>query len=96
MIPAARLSAALEILADLASRRRPANEALKDWGQTHRFAGSKDRAAIAALVFDAFRVRASAAWIMADDTPRAILLGLLRESRSLAPDGIAEIGRAHV
>ena len=27
-------------------------DALKDWGLTHRFAGSKDRSAIGNLVFD--------------------------------------------
>ena len=40
MTPAARLSAAVEVLADIAARRRPAADALKDWGLAHRFAGS--------------------------------------------------------
>jgi len=48
MTPAARLSAAIEALADIEARRRPAADALKDWGLSHRFAGSGDRAAIAA------------------------------------------------
>ena len=52
MHPSARISAAIEVLADLESRRRPASDALKDWGLAHRFAGSKDRAAIASLVYD--------------------------------------------
>ncbi len=65
MIPAARLSAAIEILADIATKRRPAAESLKEWGQTHRFAGSGDRAAIAGLVYDTLRRRASAAFVMA-------------------------------
>jgi len=47
MTPAARLSAAIEIVADIEARHRPAPEALKDWGLSHRFAGSGDRAAIA-------------------------------------------------
>ena len=47
MTPAARLSAAIEVLADIEARRRPAADALKDWGLAHRFAGSGDRAAIA-------------------------------------------------
>ncbi len=81
MIPAAHVSAAIEILDDLAQRRRPAAEALKDWGVSHRFAGSKDRAAIASLVFDALRKRASAAYVMGAETPRAIMLGALREAR---------------
>ncbi|MGZ9106329.1 MAG: MFS transporter, partial [Rhodoplanes sp.] len=50
MTPAARLSAAIDVLADIEARRRPAPDALKDWGLAHRFAGSGDRAAIAGLV----------------------------------------------
>lgn len=97
MSPAARVASAIEILADLETRKRPANEALKDWGQTHRFAGSKDRAAISGLIFDALRSKSSAAWIMADESPRAVLLAVLRESRSLAPDAIAALctGEGH-
>ena len=73
MTPAARLSAAIEVLAELEARRRPVGEALKDWGLSHRFAGSKDRAAIASLVYDALRRRASASWLMGEATPRAVL-----------------------
>ncbi len=51
MTPSARLSAAIDVLADIEARRRPAADALKDWGLSHRFAGSGDRAAIAGLVF---------------------------------------------
>ena len=83
MTPAARLSAAIEVLADIDARRRPAADALKDWGLAHRFAGSGDRAAIAGLAYDALRRRASAAWIMGEETPRAILLGMLRLERGL-------------
>jgi 16S rRNA (cytosine967-C5)-methyltransferase len=83
MTPAARLSAAIEVIADLEARRRPAADALKDWGLAHRFAGSGDRAAIAGLVYDALRRKASAAWLMGEDTPRAILLGMLRLERGL-------------
>src|SRR5512139_3334381 len=91
MTPAAHVSAAMEILADLAQRRRPAAEALKDWGAAHRFAGSKDRAAIASLVFDALRKSASAAWAMGEDSPRAVMLGALREARGLDPDAISAL-----
>ena len=61
--------------------RRPVVDALKDWGLSHRFAGSKDRAAIASLVYDALRRKASAAWIMGQDDARAVLLGMLRLQR---------------
>jgi 16S rRNA (cytosine967-C5)-methyltransferase len=79
--PAARLSGAIEVLADIEARRRPAADALKDWGLSHRFAGSGDRAAIAGLVYDALRRRASAAWIMGEAGPRAELIGALRLAR---------------
>jgi 16S rRNA (cytosine967-C5)-methyltransferase len=91
MIPAAQISAAIEILDDLSQRRRPVAEALKDWGASHRFAGSKDRAAIASLVFDALRKSASAAWIMGADTPRARMLGALREARGMDAEAIAAL-----
>jgi hypothetical protein len=32
MIPAARISAAIEILSDVETRRRPTADAMKDWG----------------------------------------------------------------
>ena len=91
MTPAARLSAAIEVVADIAARRRPAADALKDWGLAHRFAGSGDRAAIAALVYDALRRRSSAGFIMGDDTARAVLLGMLRLERGLPVDAIAAL-----
>lgn len=71
----ARVAAAIEILSDLETRKRPAAEAVKDWMLSHRFAGSKDRAAIGDLVFCALRWRASSAWRLGDDSPRALLLG---------------------
>ena len=91
MTPAARLSAAIEVVADIEARHRPAADALKDWGLSHRFAGSGDRAAIAGLVYDALRRRASSIHVMGDASPRAVLLGMLRLERSLDPDAIAAL-----
>ncbi len=91
MTPAARLTAAIEVLADIEARRRPAPDALKDWGLSHRFAGSGDRAAIAGLVYDALRRRASSAWMMDDATPRGVLLGMLRRERGLDVEAIARL-----
>ena len=51
------------------ARHRPVAEALRDWGLSHRFAGSGDRAAIGNLVYDALRRRASLAWRMGGETP---------------------------
>jgi 16S rRNA (cytosine967-C5)-methyltransferase len=81
--PAARLSAAIEVFADIDGRRRPAADALKDWGLSHRFAGSGDRAAIAGLVYDALRRKASSASLMGEASPRAVLIGMLHRERGL-------------
>ena len=81
MTPGARVAAAIEIIAAIENERRPAADSLKSWGLTHRFAGSGDRAAIAGLVYDTLRRRASSAFIMGADTPRAIVLGMLRRER---------------
>jgi 16S rRNA (cytosine967-C5)-methyltransferase len=91
MTPAARLSAAIEILAAIDAQRIPAPNALKEWGTAHRFAGSGDRAAIAGLVFDALRRRSSSAWLMEAETPRARLLGMLRLERDLSTEAIADL-----
>jgi 16S rRNA (cytosine967-C5)-methyltransferase len=89
MTPGARLAAAIEVFGAIESERRPAPDTLKSWGLAHRFAGSGDRAAIAGLVYDALRRRASSAFLMGDATPRAILLGMLKRERGLDADAIA-------
>lgn len=91
MTPAARLSAAIEVCDAIDAQRIPAPAALKAWGTAHRFAGSGDRAAIAGLVFDVLRRRASAAWLMGAETSRARLLGMLRLARGLDVDAIAAL-----
>jgi len=75
--PAGRLQAAIEILTEIVERHRPASQSLADWGRSHRFAGSGDRAAIGNLVYDALRHRASIAWRMGAETPRALGLGVV-------------------
>ena len=97
MIPAARIAAAIEILADLEVKKRPAADSIKEWGQTHRFAGSKDRSSISNLVFDALRRQASSAWLMGAATPRGIILGTLRWMRSMSVTDIAALfsGEGH-
>lgn len=78
MRPGAQAQAAIEVLTDVEARKRPAADALKDWGLSHRFAGSKDRARIGDLVFGALRWRASSAWRLGEDLPRAWVLGASR------------------
>jgi 16S rRNA (cytosine967-C5)-methyltransferase len=91
MTPGARLAAAIEVVADIDARRRPAADVLKDWGLSHRFAGSGDRAAIAGLIYDALRRRASSAWFMGGDSPRALLLGMLARERGLDVEAVARL-----
>lgn len=77
MRPAGRIQAAIEVLTDIEERHRPASLALADWGRAHRFAGSGDRAAIGNIVYDALRHRASIAWRMGSQEPRALALGVM-------------------
>src|SRR4029077_3512500 len=91
MTPAARLSAAIELIDTIDAQRVPAAKALKEWGTAHRYAGSGDRAAISGLIWGVLRRRASSAWIMDEDTPRARVLGMLRRERNLDTDAIAAL-----
>src|SRR5690348_332330 len=91
MTPAARLSAAIELIDTIEAQRAPAAQALKEWGTSHRFAGSGDRAAIAGLVWDVLRRRASSAFVMDDNTPRARVLVMLKLERGMDADTIAAL-----
>ncbi|WP_296818243.1 RsmB/NOP family class I SAM-dependent RNA methyltransferase [Brevundimonas sp.] len=85
-----RITAAIEVLTDLETRRVPAKIALKAWSDRSRFAGAKDRAFVSGLVLDALRRRRSLAWRMGEDTPRAAVLGVLAFDWRWSPDRIAE------
>src|ERR1700709_602262 len=91
MTPAARLSAAIELIETIDPHGVPAAKALKEWGTAHRYAGSGDRAAISGLIWDVLRRRASSAWIMDDDSPRSRVLGMLRVERGLDTEAIAAL-----
>ena len=72
-----RIEAAIGVLSQVETARRPARLALKAWSDTARYAGSGDRAFVAGLVLDALRRRRSAAWRMEQDSPRGVVLGVL-------------------
>jgi 16S rRNA (cytosine967-C5)-methyltransferase len=72
-----RLAAAIEVLDEVESRRRPVRLALKAWGDASRFAGAKDRAFVSGLVLDVLRRRRSLAWRMDEKGARAAVLGAL-------------------
>lgn len=61
---------------------------LQSWGKANRFAGSGDRNAIGHMVYDALRHKASSAYIMASEAPRALIVGALRQ-RGMAASEIA-------
>jgi 16S rRNA (cytosine967-C5)-methyltransferase len=73
-----RIAAALEVLADIEARHRPAHLALRSWGGDARYAGAKDRAFVSGLVLDVLRRRRSLAWMMADESDRARTLAAVR------------------
>jgi 16S rRNA (cytosine967-C5)-methyltransferase len=79
LTPSARLAAAIEVLDELAVRRLPADEVLRQWGRAHRFAGSGDRRALAEIVYTTLRTRAGAVWRMGTEDGRALVLGQLAE-----------------
>ncbi|MEM6896055.1 MAG: RsmB/NOP family class I SAM-dependent RNA methyltransferase [Pseudomonadota bacterium] len=76
MTPAARYAAAIEIIDDILSGK-PVEQALLSWTRSHRFAGSKDRAAIRDIVFSAERRRMSCAAMGGGMNGRAIIRGYL-------------------
>lgn len=95
MTPGARLAAAIGILSEAETTRLPLDRALERWAKANRYAGSKDRAAISAHVYDVMRARAFLADRMQSEEPRALALAALKltggksveEIAALAEDG---------
>ncbi len=77
MTPAARLSAAIEVL-DRVLAGTAVEQVLSNWGRGNRYAGSGDRHAIRDLVFDALRCRRSYAALGGGETGRGLVLGGVR------------------
>lgn len=77
MTPGARVAAAAGILEAMIGGARP-EQALSHWARGSRYAGSKDRAAVRDLVFDAWRRRRSYGVLGGGDTGRALMLGAIR------------------
>jgi len=78
LTPAARLAAAASVLDSIAHSRQPAEVVLKAWAAANRYAGSKDRRAIADRVYKVIRARGRLVWAMGGrEDGRALVIGSL-------------------
>jgi 16S rRNA (cytosine967-C5)-methyltransferase len=68
----------------------PADRFLRDWFRRRRYAGSKDRAAVAERVFDVLRHRNSFAWRMQSETPRALAIASALHG-GVSPESVREL-----
>jgi 16S rRNA (cytosine967-C5)-methyltransferase len=100
MTPGARLAAAAEVLEQVLVSRVPADRAMHHWGRARRFAGSKDRAAIAERVYAVLRRLSECEYALGARDPRSLVLGSLRigdglsleQIEALALDGTHALG----
>ena len=90
MTPGARIKAAAEILQDLSASKEPADRYMRSWGTKNRYAGSKDRRFLKAVVFDVLRHRASYAEAMGSDDPRGLALAAVRWSQDYSVDELVK------
>jgi 16S rRNA (cytosine967-C5)-methyltransferase len=84
-----RIAAAVDVLRDMDTRHRPASEALKDWGLSHRFAGSGDRAAIGNLAYDGLRRKLSLGWRLGGDDLASLVFAALLDGWGETADTLA-------
>ncbi|WP_457582029.1 RsmB/NOP family class I SAM-dependent RNA methyltransferase [Ensifer canadensis] len=84
-----RLAGAIEVLEDIEKRKRPVADALKDWGLSHRFAGSGDRSAIGNIVYDALRMKLSHAYLMDSDSAAALGHAVMYRQWGFSPETLA-------
>lgn len=90
MTPSARLQAVIDILQALDATGQPADRFLRDWARARRYAGSKDRAAIAERLYAILRHRSSLAWQMGRDDARSVVIASLA-GEGLSPESVAQL-----
>ncbi len=95
MTPAARIQAAIEILDEIARGYRPADDVMRNWTRTHRFAGSKDRRAISDHVYDVLRRRGHYAKVTGSDSARAAMIAHVAASGGTGAVSAAFTGEGH-
>lgn len=93
MTPAARISAAIEVLDEIIAGQA-AEQALTRWARRSRFAGSKDRAAVRDHVFDALRHWRSDAALGGGTSGRERMIGRLRALGSDTAEAFSGVGHA--
>ncbi|MEM6489087.1 MAG: hypothetical protein AAF677_12620, partial [Pseudomonadota bacterium] len=69
MTPGARLAAAIQVLDAWAAGEQGLDRVLADWGRGHRFAGAKDRHAIADIAYGVLRRARSLSWLATGADP---------------------------
>src|SRR5690606_38965151 len=73
----------------ISQSKRPAEAVLKEWGRANRYAGSKDRRAVADRVYRVIRARARLMWAMGGrEDGRALVIGSLALIDGLTLDEI--------
>ncbi|QIE54934.1 RsmB/NOP family class I SAM-dependent RNA methyltransferase [Pikeienuella piscinae] len=76
MTPAARAEAAIGLLDAWLAGENRAEPLLRAWGRANRYAGSKDRRAVADIVYEGLRRRRSLGWMSGAAGGRGIVHGL--------------------
>jgi len=98
MRPGARLAAAIEVLSIFERNPAPIEKLLKQWARRSRYAGARDRAAVAERVFSVFRRRSECvAAMQGRDDARALVIGCLRVVDGLDAEAISGLfdGQGH-
>ncbi|GGD15508.1 MFS transporter [Pyruvatibacter mobilis] len=96
MTPAARIAAAIEIIEEIEQGLKPADDVVRQWGRSHRFAGAKDRRAISERVYAVLRRRGLYA-AAGNETPRALVMADLVLGEGQARDDVVTLfsGEGH-
>ncbi|MEA2754884.1 MAG: rRNA (cytosine967-C5)-methyltransferase [Aliidongia sp.] len=94
MTPGARVQAAIELIGEIETGRAAADDIVGGYFRRHRFAGSKDRAAISEHIYAVLRRRAAIDWYIArivpglPPSPRKRVLAALALVEGWRPDVI--------
>lgn len=95
MNPAARIQAAIEILAIVLEEPRPADTLVSAYFRGHRYIGSKDRAAISERIYRIIRCYHRLCWqvqrLKQEPDARSLVLADCLLNKATGPDSLAEL-----